>query len=103
MEKATAFLMTSVNEGLGRVTIEAMFYGCLVVARHTGGTLEFLKNGYNGLYFDNDEQLSKILIKVSNKTPIEIINNALKFAIENFSEERYGVRIKRLYSSLFSD
>lgn len=35
--------MTSVNEGLGRVTIEAMFYGCLVVARHTGGTLEFLK------------------------------------------------------------
>ncbi len=94
MEKAAAFLMTSVNEGLGRVTIEAMFYGCLVVARHTGGTLEFLKNGYNGLYFDNDEQLSKILINVSNKTPIEIISNAQKFAIENFSEEIYGVRIK---------
>lgn len=88
--------MTSVNEGLGRVTIEAMFYGCLVVARHTGGTLEFLKNGYNGLYFDNDEQLSKILINVSNKTPIEIISNAQKICNRKFFRRNIWSKNKKI-------
>ena len=103
MEKASAFLMTSMNEGLGRVTIEAMFYGCLVIARHTGGTLEFLKDGYNGLYFSNEEHLSKILRMVSNKIPVEILSNAQKFVTDNFSEEKYGVKMKRIYSSLLDN
>ena len=103
MEKATAFLMTSINEGLGRVTVEAMFYGCLVIARRKGGTLEFLKDGYNGLYFDDDEHLASILRRVSDDVPMEIITNAQKFAIDNFSEEEYGAKIKKLYSGLLAD
>ena len=101
MEKATAFLMASENEGLGRVTIEAMFYGCLVIARHSGGTLEFLKEGFNGLYFNDDVQLASTMKDVSMILPVEIIKNAQKFVVNNFSEEIYGAKMVKIYNHIF--
>ena len=100
MEKATAFLMASENEGLGRVTIEAMFYGCLVIARHSGGTLEFLKEGFNGLYFNDDVQLASTMKDVSMILPVEIIKNAQKFVVNNFSEEIYGAKMVKIYNHI---
>lgn len=97
MAKATAFIMASHNEGLGRVTIESMFYGCLVIARNSGGTLEFITDGYNGLFFNNDTELSSIIKDVTNEIPYKIIDNAQEFAINNFSEKKYGNKILDIY------
>jgi glycosyltransferase involved in cell wall biosynthesis len=36
--QAMAFINSSVNEGMGRTTAEAMFYGCPVIAYASGGT-----------------------------------------------------------------
>ncbi len=45
-------IMASTHEGLGRVTIEAMSEGCLVIGHNSHGTKEQFDNGY---YFTGKE------------------------------------------------
>lgn len=100
MEKATAFVMASHNEGLGRVTIEAMFYGCPVIARASGGTLEFLTDQETGFYFKDDKQCSDLMCQLTSELPVEVIKKAKDFAVNNFSEEVYGEKILMKYINL---
>lgn len=102
MSQATAFLMCSQNEGLGRVTIEAMFYGCPVIAKKSGGTMTFLKNNNNGFLFTNCEECASLMVYIVKYPAItnNIIKNANKTAIKNFSEETYGTLIMKIYKSL---
>jgi len=59
MEKADIYLFTSdFNEGWGAVLNESMNSGCAVVASHAIGSVPFLiKNGENGLIYENGNQL----------------------------------------------
>ena len=45
MSKALALFVPSSFEGFGFITVEAMFCGCLVIGRNTGGTKEQFDNG----------------------------------------------------------
>lgn len=58
MERADVFLFTSdFNEGWGAVLNESMNSGCAVVASHAIGSVPFLiKNGLNGLIYENENQ-----------------------------------------------
>lgn len=97
MAKATAFLMCSLNEGLGRVTVEAMFYGCPVIARSSGGTLELITNGVNGFFFSTIEECALLMNKVVSENVNDVILNAQQYAIQHFSEEVYGQEIMNVY------
>lgn len=55
LEKKDILIMNSENEGMGRVTIEAMLCGCLVVGKNKCGTSELIADGVNGLLFDNEK------------------------------------------------
>jgi len=98
-KKASAFLMCSEYEGLGRVTIEAMFYGCPVIGRNTGGTSVLLKNNENGLLFDDFNECYMNMKKICNNISLakEKVRNAQYFVKENFSEEKYGKKILTIY------
>lgn len=48
-------IMNSPAEGFGRVTVEGLLAGCLVVGRNTGGTKEILKKNENGITFESKE------------------------------------------------
>ena len=102
MLKATAFLMCSANEALGRVTIEAFFYGCPVLGHNTGGTAELIEDGINGyLYNDIDEAVIKLQQIISQKDhTLRLIQKAQQDAIEKFSNESYGIALARIYSAL---
>ena len=100
MLHASGFLMTSKCEGLGRVTIEAMFYGCPVIARNTGGTLDIIKDGVTGFLFDTQKQCARLISFLAGKTPIDVIEKAADRAVDLFSEERYGPRILAVYNGL---
>lgn len=103
MERATAFLMCSKSEGLGRVTVESMFYGCPVIARKSGGTKELLKDGKTGLLFTDENGCAKAM-QVAAKTDMQtMILAAQKYAVENFSEEKYGVHIINLYKEILKN
>ena len=100
MTSATAFLMTSLNEGMGRTTIEAMFYGCPVIARHSGGTVDFMKDSNTGFFFDTEEECIRLIKKVAQEMPRTVILNAHHLAKESISEESYGSKLLNIYNQL---
>lgn len=65
MQKATALIVGSRYEGLGRMTVEATFAGCLVIGRNSGGTKEILELTKGGFLFDSDSQLANLLINIT--------------------------------------
>lgn len=100
LRKASALLMCSLNEAQGRVTIEAMFYGCPVLGYKSGGTQEIIHDGENGFLFaDIKEAITKLTYIVQNDNK-SIALNAIDFVKESFSEEMYGQKILSLYKSL---
>lgn len=73
MQEAMCMFVPSHFEGFGRITAEAMFNGCLVAGRNTGGTKEQFDNGLSvcgeeiALRFDNNKQMTQIMCDLSNK------------------------------------
>ena len=71
LHNAKAIIIPSCFEGFGRVMPEAMFYGCLVIGRNTGGTKEQMDNGKCltgkeiAQSFNTEEQLAEQLLTVS--------------------------------------
>lgn len=100
MSRATAFLMCSENEGLGRVSIEAMFYGCLVIGRNSGGTKDFVFDGKTGLLFNDIDGCVAAMQKATETDHQDIIRYAQQFAQENFSIENYGGKILEVYGKV---
>lgn len=101
-KNASAFLMCSKNEGLGRVTVEAMFYGTPVIAKRSGGTLDFVKDTNNGFLFSDVCECANLMRYVVYNDVSSIVFSAQNFAINNFSEEEYGKKIISLYNRLVS-
>ena len=99
---ATAYIMASENEGLGRVTAEAMFYGCPVIAHATGGTLDLVKNGETGYLFNTIEECAQLIRKVCIENQETMIMRAQEFAVNNLSEEVYGPKIIEVYNQVLS-
>ncbi|MCP9791132.1 glycosyltransferase family 4 protein [Vulcanococcus limneticus Candia 3F8] len=102
MSRATAFMMCSDNEGLGRVSIEAMFYGCLVIGRNSGGTKDFISDGETGLLFSDMDGCIVAMQNATRNDHQDIIKRAQQFAQENFSFEVYGDKILDVYSKVLS-
>lgn len=99
-EHAAAFLMCSDFEGLGRVTAEAMFYGCPVLGRNLGGTKDLIIDGYNGYLFDTEQECAELIKKVVSEDNTEIIANAQTFVRNELTEEVYEKKIMSLYKSI---
>lgn len=97
---ATAFLMTSNFEAMGRVTVDAMFYGCPVIARAAGGSLEIVKHEFNGYLFLTEEECAEYMNRIVSDVneSINLINNAMQYADEHFTVERYGNKIIDVYN-----
>lgn len=102
MQHATALLMCSRNEAQGRVTVEAMFYGTPVIAMASGGTLEIVEDGVNGLLFNNIQEGAAQLIRLVDDPELaqHLINEAHDTASERFSEEGYRFQMLHIYHSV---
>ncbi|PKB17429.1 glycosyltransferase [Flavobacterium sp. 5] len=105
MAKATALIMSSRYEGFGRVTAEAMFNGCLVIGRNTGGTKEILEKERLGLLFLTNEEMVELMKDVvadGVESYFSMIMEAQKFAINNFSNEQNVNKVIELYKEILS-
>lgn len=96
--KATAFIMASNCEALGRVTAEAMLWGCPVIAHATGGTLDLVKHGETGWLFNTETECANIIRNICNESQEQIIFNAQKFVVNNLVQELYGPKILEVYN-----
>lgn len=87
-----ALLMCSRNEGMGRVTAEAMCLGIPVIGFKGGGTIEMVDHDVNGLlYEDNEFGLASAMLKLLNDENCreQLSQNAIKKALKKFTVENY--------------
>lgn len=99
---AAGFIMSSYCEGLGRVTAEAMFYGCPVIAHASGGTLDLVQEGITGHLFTTVNECASKMRLVCSSSQKEIIEKAQSFIIENLSQKVYGPKVLEVYRTVLS-
>lgn len=82
-------LMCSKEEAFGRVTVEGMQSGLVVIGSNSGGTPEIINDGFNGLLFKSGDVLSLASMIKSVLDDYELGNklskNAFTFAKINFT------------------
>lgn len=65
LEQADILLMNSRSEGFGRVTVEGMISGLLVVGRDAAGTSELISNQKNGLLFRDKQEFCDCIYDIA--------------------------------------
>lgn len=94
----------SKKEAFGRVTIEGMLSNQLIIATNTGANPELINDGITGfLYEENNIKslFNKISIVIENQNKVkEIIKNANKYAIENYSIKNTAEGVYKIYQSI---
>ncbi len=95
----------AVNEGYGRVLIEAMIVGTPVVASNDAGHKEIIEDGVNGYLVapDNPSAFADAAIELLDnpKVAAGIAETAQQPAIELHSPQQHTKTVQRCYSNLF--
>jgi glycosyltransferase involved in cell wall biosynthesis len=98
------FVLPSLNEGMGRVIIEAMALGKPVVASSVGGIIDLVKDGENGILVpprDSDALGKALLQLIRNKDLAEELGkNGKTMVYPGFDISVMSKKIDRLYESL---
>ena len=94
--KSKLVIFCAKDEPFGMVAVEAMASGSPVIAAKSGGTMESIINGENGILVKPQD--AKVLAKkmeeilTSQKTSEMIIDNALKYVREKFNWSRQSIK-----------
>lgn len=85
---ADVCLVCSTMEAFGRVTVEAMLAGAVVVGKNTAGTSEIIQKG-TGYLYENIDEMGSLLVKLGSQpsTLKKIRDTALSYASKTFSKE----------------
>lgn len=107
IQNATVLLLSSVEEGIANVVLEAMAVGTLVVTTDCGGMKEAVTDRVSGLVVPirNPEAMAAALIEVSQlplATYHELTTAARHTIEERFTEYQMVSGMKQLYQSLDS-
>jgi len=97
------FILPSLNEGMGRVLVEAMALGKPLVASDVGGIPDLVTHGENGFLVPpkNSKELAKyIQILLEDIKQREKMGLAGKEMVVNFSDEIMVESISKMYNEL---
>lgn len=102
--QADIALVCSRSEAFGRVVIEAMAEGCPVVGSRSGGIQEIIKEGKNGLMYENgdiNDLARQISILINDSTLYSTISlNGSIDVFNRFTRKRYAEQIYQVLKSL---
>lgn len=96
-------LVASKAEAFGRVTIEAMLAGALVIGANTEGTAELISDKYGLLYKQGDAHslAEKITYAIENQNEMkQMVSLSKSYAVENFTAENNADNIYQVYRDL---
>lgn len=103
-KKGDISIVCSPYEAFGRVTIESMMSGCLVIGCDSGATAELISDHKTGLLYESGdyETLAATLVKcIQNKEMSRTIaSDGQKYALQNFTSDKTGKYIYELYKTL---
>lgn len=100
-KKNQLILICSKAEAFGRVTIEAMNYGQVVVGADTGATPEIITDGYNGFLYkqgDCHDLADKILAACNWYDKIRISHNAKMSVLDKYSINKTVAKVERIFT-----
>jgi glycosyltransferase involved in cell wall biosynthesis len=106
MQLFDIFVLPSLNEGMGRVLVEAMAAGKPLVASRVGGILDLVTHGQNGFLVNPGDvdglahAIKKLLI---NKEMRDEVGKRGRIVAQDFGVEKMVEKIDALYSSFFFD
>ena len=108
MSGADYFIVPSVDEGFGRVVIEAMAMRSPVLASRVGGIKDIIEDGENGFFFEseNSDAIVKSINKVLNMADDElnvIKDKAYKKVYENYEYEMGMKKYIDVYRNILND
>ncbi|MEP7103167.1 MAG: glycosyltransferase family 4 protein [Candidatus Dojkabacteria bacterium] len=101
LKESDIFLLPSIKESFGIVSLEAMAMGNILIANRSKGPQEYIVDGENGFLIRNEEEMVEKIEYIYNnwsKMP-EIIKKANHTA-EQYSEDKVGKLLLELYTSL---
>ncbi len=99
------FVLPSLNEGMGRVIVEAMAAGKPVIASNTGGIPDLVVEGETGLLVDpgdSDGLAEAISTLLDNSTLRKAMGREGRNRCHQFSEELMIEKIDQLYQKLLA-
>lgn len=103
-ENIDVFMNTSIHEGIPLSVLEAMSYGCPVIAPQVGGLPEILEDGKAGYLINRrhpDDYADRCLALFGNQgLRLQMANNARSRIKEAFSMETMAREYYRLYRNL---
>ena len=98
------FCMCSNCEAFGRVTVEAMLAGNLIIGANSGGTPEILGNGEYGLLFESNsykDLACKIQYAIENSSQMRnLAVEGREHAVKYFDAKLNAEKIYSLYRSI---
>ncbi|MBR3354981.1 MAG: glycosyltransferase family 4 protein [Oscillospiraceae bacterium] len=100
-------LMCSQSEAFGRVTVEAMMSGCLVIGANAGGTMELISDNVTGLlytsgdYSDLAEKI-KFALKYPEKMRV-IAKHGQNKMLNEMTAQNNASRINEIYREIVSN
>lgn len=102
LSNTDAFIMCSKNEGLGRVTLEAMSYGKPIIGFDNAGTKEIIEDGKDGVFYNNHEKLSKLMEKFiqEQEWAYKLGLNGIRKIERSFLIEYYAENIYKIIKEL---
>ncbi len=99
------YMTPAVNEGFGRVPVEAMMVGTPVIASKMGGHVEFIEDGKNGLLVPPDDPpgFAKAAVRLLKDESFAetMARTARQPAIERYSPKRHAEAIQKTYLRFF--
>lgn len=106
-EKADVAFMCSKFEAFGRVTVEGMLSGALMIGANTGGTVEIIKNNETGLLYqqgNSDDLCEKIFYALKNKDKMRMLAaNGRQDMFVNMNAERNAAEINKIYGEVLAN
>lgn len=107
LEKIDILVVASKMEAFGRVTVEGMAAGCLIIGANSAGTKEILQNGEFGLIYQSSSvySLSKQIenaIDTPEKMRI-LAKKGQKYVLDKYSDLRNAEQIEKIYMEAIRD
>ena len=94
-------LICSSNEGMGRVTPEAMLSNELVIGANAGCTKYIIKNEVNGYLYELNnpyDLANKIKFAIENTKDVEkVVSNGFEYAMKNFDNNIQSQKVIDIY------
>ena len=105
---SSCLILSSVEEGIANVVIEAMGLGTPVISSDCGGMSEVISNNENGLLYKSRDVNSlvssmKNMIEMEDKDRNMMIENAKNKIKSEFSMDRLGSKMYKLYLNVLNE